>query len=130
MGRITETRPSRLAIMGQLEELLQKEFLVKAPSQAALLQVIVDAHLKGKRLSGDDLGVETFPNFVRAASTDTRVTAHKLRKGLIRVLRGGRAERPGGFQSRKRQELPFQRRLQQQKFIGEVLRERARMDVQ
>ena len=88
MGRITETRPSRLAIMGQLEELLQKEFLVKAPSQAALLQVIVDAHLRGKRLSGDDLGVETFPNFVRAASTDTRVTAHKLRKGLIEYYAG------------------------------------------
>lgn len=77
-----EVRPSKLAIMSQLKELLEKEFLVKSPSQAALLEVIVEAHLKGKMPSGDELGVKTFPNFVPAASTDTRVTAHNLRNGL------------------------------------------------
>jgi len=74
--------PGNTEIRIEREILLNRNCIRNSPSKAAVLQVIVDGHLKGETLDGNAIGLRAFPNFVPNHSSDVRVHAKSLRKTL------------------------------------------------
>lgn len=77
-----ELIPKPPEIRRQLQHMLAGARFLRAPSQAELLQVVVDLTLAGEKTTEDTIGVKLFPQFEKNESTDVRVTIKSLRKTL------------------------------------------------
>lgn len=77
-----DAKPGKREIQAQTHRLLESRRFLNSPSQAALLEVIMQSHLAGEALDGKTIGKRTFPNYVPGNSSDVRITAFNLRESL------------------------------------------------
>ena len=82
MDEMDDKLPGAPQIRMELNILLARSCLRSAPSQAAVLEVVVKGHLNGETLDGNKIGDRAFPNFIANYSSDVRVNVKSLRKTL------------------------------------------------